>query len=197
MLLASFFVQLLGLISPIFFQRVIDKVLVHNGLTTLQVLIIGLSAASLFEVLLTGLRTYTTIHTTGPPKVRQLTSCRPFPASDIAMSRLPISGLLSPNQPNPTGQIGWTIRRCSRRLISRAILAVTPGLLFPFEFQRSMLPVQYFPAQPFFDRYLGPFNLINAPRSYFLQMTGNQFGNGIAAGSVFRRAHRAPFSVST
>lgn len=30
-LLASFFVQLLGLISPIFFQLVIDKVLVHNG----------------------------------------------------------------------------------------------------------------------------------------------------------------------
>lgn len=63
-LLASFFVQLLGLISPIFFQLVIDKVLVHNGLTTLEVLIIGLSAVSLFEVLLTALRTYTTIHTT-------------------------------------------------------------------------------------------------------------------------------------
>ncbi|WP_245468712.1 ABC transporter transmembrane domain-containing protein, partial [Mesorhizobium sp. M1E.F.Ca.ET.063.01.1.1] len=63
-LLASFFVQLLGLISPIFFQLVIDKVLVHNGLTTLEVLVIGLSAVSMFEVLLTGLRTYITIHTT-------------------------------------------------------------------------------------------------------------------------------------
>ncbi|ECI7685698.1 type I secretion system permease/ATPase [Salmonella enterica subsp. enterica] len=63
-LLASFFVQLLGLISPIFFQLVVDKVLVHNGLTTLQVLVIGLSVVSLFEVLLTALRTYTTIHTT-------------------------------------------------------------------------------------------------------------------------------------
>ncbi|RWQ27082.1 MAG: type I secretion system permease/ATPase, partial [Mesorhizobium sp.] len=51
-LLASFFVQLLGLISPIFFQLVIDKVLVHNGLTTLEVLVIGLSAVSMFEVLL-------------------------------------------------------------------------------------------------------------------------------------------------
>jgi ATP-binding cassette, subfamily B, bacterial HlyB/CyaB len=63
-LLASFFVQLLGLISPIFFQLVIDKVLVHNGLTTLEVLVIGLSVVSLFEVLLTGLRTYVTTHTT-------------------------------------------------------------------------------------------------------------------------------------
>ncbi|MEO5325231.1 type I secretion system permease/ATPase [Mesorhizobium sp. CC13] len=63
-LLASFFVQLLGLISPIFFQLVIDKVLVHNGLTTLQVLVVGLAAVSLFEVLLTALRSYTTVHTT-------------------------------------------------------------------------------------------------------------------------------------
>jgi len=63
-LLGSFFVQLLGLISPIFFQLVIDKVLVHNGLTTLQVLVIGLSVVSLFEVLLGALRTYVTTHTT-------------------------------------------------------------------------------------------------------------------------------------
>lgn len=63
-LLASFFVQLFGLISPIFFQLVVDKVLVHNGLTTLEVLVIGLSAVSLFEVLLTALRTYAMTHTT-------------------------------------------------------------------------------------------------------------------------------------
>jgi subfamily B ATP-binding cassette protein HlyB/CyaB len=63
-LLASFFVQLLGLISPIFFQLVVDKVLVHNGLTTLQVLVVGLAAVSLLEVLLTAIRTYTTTHTT-------------------------------------------------------------------------------------------------------------------------------------
>lgn len=63
-LLASFFVQLLGLISPIFFQLVIDKVLVHNGLTTLEVLVIGLSVVSMFEVLMTALRTYVTTHTT-------------------------------------------------------------------------------------------------------------------------------------
>ncbi len=63
-LLSSFFVQILGLISPIFFQLVIDKVLVHNGLTTLEVLVIGLAGVSLFEVLLTALRTYTTTHTT-------------------------------------------------------------------------------------------------------------------------------------
>src|SRR5712691_5548080 len=39
-LLASFFLQLFALVSPLFFQVVIDKVLVHRGLTTLDVLVI-------------------------------------------------------------------------------------------------------------------------------------------------------------
>lgn len=37
-LAASFFIQLFALITPLFFQVVIDKVLVHRGLTTLDVL---------------------------------------------------------------------------------------------------------------------------------------------------------------
>ncbi|MFN2184343.1 MAG: type I secretion system permease/ATPase, partial [Anaerolineae bacterium] len=48
----------------LFFQVVIDKVLVHRGLTTLDVLAIGLLAVSVFEVVLTGLRTYLFSHTT-------------------------------------------------------------------------------------------------------------------------------------
>ncbi len=63
-LIASFFIQLLALITPLFFQVVIDKVLVHRGLTTLDVLAIGLIAVSLFEVVLGGLRTYLFSHTT-------------------------------------------------------------------------------------------------------------------------------------
>src|SRR5262245_1987582 len=38
--LASFFLQLLGLVSPLFFQVVIDKVLVHRSLSTLDVLVL-------------------------------------------------------------------------------------------------------------------------------------------------------------
>ena len=63
-LLASLFIQLLGLISPIFFQVVIDKVLVHKSLTTLEVLAIGMIAMFLFETLLSGLRQYLFAHTT-------------------------------------------------------------------------------------------------------------------------------------
>ncbi len=63
-LVASFFLQLLGLVSPLFFQVVVDKVLVHRGLSTLDVLMIGLGIVSVFEVVLGALRTYVFSHTT-------------------------------------------------------------------------------------------------------------------------------------
>jgi subfamily B ATP-binding cassette protein HlyB/CyaB len=63
-LLGSFFLQLVGLATPIFFQLVIDKVLVHQSLGTLEVLAIGLAAVLVFETLLSGLRTWLFAHTT-------------------------------------------------------------------------------------------------------------------------------------
>jgi subfamily B ATP-binding cassette protein HlyB/CyaB len=63
-LIASFVLQLLGLVTPLFFQVVIDKVLAHQGLTTLNVLALGLLTVSVFEVVLGGLRTYLFSHTT-------------------------------------------------------------------------------------------------------------------------------------
>jgi subfamily B ATP-binding cassette protein HlyB/CyaB len=63
-LLASFFLQLFALVSPLFFQVVIDKVLVHRTLSTLDVLVIGLVAISIFETILGIMRTYLFAHTT-------------------------------------------------------------------------------------------------------------------------------------
>jgi subfamily B ATP-binding cassette protein HlyB/CyaB len=63
-LLASFFLQIFALVSPLFFQVVIDKVLVHRSLSTLDVLIAGLVAMSVFEVVLGILRTHLFSHTT-------------------------------------------------------------------------------------------------------------------------------------
>jgi ATP-binding cassette, subfamily B, bacterial HlyB/CyaB len=63
-LLASFFLQIFALVSPLFFQVVVDKVLVHRGLTTLDVLLIGLVTVSIFETVLGALRTYVFSHTT-------------------------------------------------------------------------------------------------------------------------------------
>lgn len=63
-LLISLSLQLLALVSPLFFQVVMDKVLVHRGLTTLDVLVIGLVVIVIFESLLNGLRSYVFSHTT-------------------------------------------------------------------------------------------------------------------------------------
>jgi ATP-binding cassette, subfamily B, bacterial HlyB/CyaB len=63
-LVASLFVQLFALITPLFFQVVIDKVLVHKGYETLIVLCVGLVILGLFDVTLQYLRTYALNHTT-------------------------------------------------------------------------------------------------------------------------------------
>lgn len=63
-LLASFFLQLFALISPLFFQVVIDKVLVHRSISTLDVLMVGLLGIAAFETILGILRTYLFSHTT-------------------------------------------------------------------------------------------------------------------------------------
>jgi subfamily B ATP-binding cassette protein HlyB/CyaB len=63
-LVASLFVQLFALITPLFFQIVVDKVLVHKGLSTLVVIVVGLAAIGLFDVTLQYLRSYALSHTT-------------------------------------------------------------------------------------------------------------------------------------
>ena len=63
-LLASLFIQLFALVTPLFFQVVVDKVLTHRGLSTLTVLVVGLVVIGAFDVLLQYLRTYALSHTT-------------------------------------------------------------------------------------------------------------------------------------
>ncbi len=63
-LIASFFLQLMALVSPIFFQLVIDKVLVHQSVTTLDVLAIGLAVVLVWETALSGLRNWLFAHST-------------------------------------------------------------------------------------------------------------------------------------
>ncbi len=62
-LTASLILQIFGLVTPVFTQVIIDKVLVHRGITTLNVLAIGLITVILFEGLLSILRTYLFTHT--------------------------------------------------------------------------------------------------------------------------------------
>jgi ATP-binding cassette, subfamily B, bacterial HlyB/CyaB len=63
-LLASLFVQVFALVTPLFFQVIVDKVLSHKSTATLLVLIIGIVVTALFDVILQYLRSYALAHTT-------------------------------------------------------------------------------------------------------------------------------------
>src|SRR5436190_11651564 len=63
-LVASLALQIFALLTPLFFQVIVDKVLVHKGLSTLTVIATGLLAAVVFESVLSVLRTYVLAHTT-------------------------------------------------------------------------------------------------------------------------------------
>jgi subfamily B ATP-binding cassette protein HlyB/CyaB len=62
-LTGSFVVQLFGLVTPLFTQVILDKVIVHRSLTTLEVLAAAFIAVTLFEFLLNVTRNYIFIHT--------------------------------------------------------------------------------------------------------------------------------------
>jgi ATP-binding cassette, subfamily B, bacterial HlyB/CyaB len=63
-LVASLFVQALGLANPLMIQVIIDKVITQNSIDTLQVLGVFLVVIAIFEGLLTTLRTYLFVETT-------------------------------------------------------------------------------------------------------------------------------------
>jgi subfamily B ATP-binding cassette protein HlyB/CyaB len=77
---------LFSLLTPLFTQVVIDKVLVHKGFTTLYVLAIGMVTLAIFDAMLGGLRTYLLSHTTNRidvgldtvARVRELEQIRQF-----------------------------------------------------------------------------------------------------------------------
>lgn len=91
-LLASFLLQLLALLTPLFFQVVVDKVLVHRSLSTLNVLGLGLLVAAVFEVLMGGLRSWLFAHTTNRVDVtlgaRLLSHLLALPASYFQARRV-------------------------------------------------------------------------------------------------------------
>ncbi len=62
-LIASFFLQLFALVTPLFFQVVMDKVLVHRGFTTLNVLAFGFFVIVAFEAIVGGMRNFLLSHT--------------------------------------------------------------------------------------------------------------------------------------
>ena len=62
-MVGSFIVQLFGLVTPLFTQVILDKVLVHHSMQTLDVLAFAFVAVMIFEFLLNISRKYIFIHT--------------------------------------------------------------------------------------------------------------------------------------
>ncbi|MFZ5968309.1 MAG: type I secretion system permease/ATPase [Bacillota bacterium] len=63
-LIAAFTLQIIGLVSPLIIQVIIDKVLVHKAFSTLKVMMIGLLIIVVFEMLLSLSKNYVFTHTT-------------------------------------------------------------------------------------------------------------------------------------
>lgn len=62
-LLAAFVIQLFALVTPLFTQVILDKVLVHRSIPTLNVITFAFIFISLFELLLNFARNYIFLHT--------------------------------------------------------------------------------------------------------------------------------------
>jgi subfamily B ATP-binding cassette protein HlyB/CyaB len=62
-LVASLIIQLFALATPLLFQVIIDKVLVHKGFSTLMVIASAMAGVAVFDSLMQYLRTYTLTHT--------------------------------------------------------------------------------------------------------------------------------------
>jgi ATP-binding cassette, subfamily B, bacterial HlyB/CyaB len=62
-LLGSFFIQIFGLVTPLITQVILDKVIVHNSINTLNVLAFAFVAIMIFELLLNLSRNYIFTHT--------------------------------------------------------------------------------------------------------------------------------------
>jgi subfamily B ATP-binding cassette protein HlyB/CyaB len=60
---ASFVVQIFGMITPLFTQVVIDKVLYHRSISTLQIIMVAYLTVAVFELLLGTSRNYLFLHT--------------------------------------------------------------------------------------------------------------------------------------
>ena len=112
-LIASLCFQILGLFTPIMMQVVIDKVLVHNSLTTLDVLTVGLGLILVFELVMGIAKNYVFANTTN--KMDVILSSRLF----NHLLRLPLRYF-------ETRRVGDTVARVREQENIRRFLTGTP-----------------------------------------------------------------------
>ncbi len=125
-LVASLLIQLFALVTPLFFQVIVDKVLTHKGYATLLVLVVGIALIGAFDVVMQYLRTYALSHTTNRIDVEL--GHRLF----RHMLRLPLGYF----ETRPTGQIVARVRELEtiRAFLTGPGLFAALDLLFAFVF---------------------------------------------------------------
>ena len=121
-LIGSLFIQLFALVTPLLFQVVMDKVLVHRSFQTLDVILAAMVTITTFEFILGGLRSYVFSHTTS--KVDVELGARLF---DHLM-RLPMAYFAS----RQTGQVVARVRELEtiRSFLTGNALTVVLDLTF-------------------------------------------------------------------
>jgi subfamily B ATP-binding cassette protein HlyB/CyaB len=125
-LVASIFVQLFALVTPLVFQVVMDKVLVHSSISTLNVLVFALIVMAVFESITGGLRNYLFAHTAS--RVDVILGAKLF----SHLLSLPISFFTS----RPVGQVVARVRELEtvRSFLTGNALTAVIDLLFSFIF---------------------------------------------------------------
>lgn len=130
-LLASFILQLFGLVTPLFTQVILDKVLVHHSMTTLDVLAIAFVAVALFDFIINLIRNYIFVHTTS--KIDAKLGAKLF----YHLLALPIAYF----EKRKVGNIIARVRELDtiREFIANKSISVILDVLFSFVFVAVML----------------------------------------------------------
>ncbi|EEE35181.1 exotoxin translocation ATP-binding protein PaxB [Rhodobacteraceae bacterium KLH11] len=125
-LIASFLINLLALMIPLFFQVTIDKVVSNNAAVTLEVLAIVLFVGVALEAVLTGIRQYVMNHTT--TRIDVVLGAKIYDH----LIHLPISYFFA----RKVGESVARVREIDkiREFLTKASLALTVDLLFVFVF---------------------------------------------------------------
>lgn len=125
-LIASFFIQILALATPLFFQTVVDKVIVHHGLSTLDVIVLGFFLITIADTALGFLRSYVLSHTSNRLDV----------SLGSALYRHMVSLPLNYFESRKVGQIVARVRELEsiRQFITGSTITLTIDALFTLVF---------------------------------------------------------------
>ncbi len=112
-LLAAFLIQIMGIVTPLMTQVVVDKVLSHNALSTLYTIAIGILIVYVYELIIGLAKNYLFVHTTNRVDV-------------ILSSRLFRHLFALPLKYFETRRLGETVARVRELDTIRAFLTGTP-----------------------------------------------------------------------